>query len=263
MNMVQRRTDQKITQAEQNAFSKFFEENPDYNTEENGRCLRDYLLSTWGVVIEAESLQIAKAKLIEAGLLKPMSAATAKLRAVISTYPREQFDAFSEWFETQKTLINGDSDESFANAANLLTELRGRPITQQKIVEAIGRLMYRGTKLHFTAGPAVDRSMVNGKVNHAATSKARAPGVLFSKDELSESPLEARRHKPDPVPESQAPDAVSRRWQARADAVRGSSHAMTEQARRILVAIPGTSQVDWEATCAARERFVGSDRSVR
>jgi hypothetical protein len=264
--MVRARKDSdQLTQAERTAFADFFKKNPDYDTEANGSQLADFLLNQWKVIVDAESLTIAKAKLVEAKLLVPMSAATLKLRAVISGYPEDQFNSFSGWFEKQTALVNGSSDEAFENAANLLTELRGREISIQKIDEAIGRLQYRGTTLHFNQAAKSDRPPVmrQGLPNHAATASAHKPGVMFDRNEVNQDPLDAKRHKPDTEPESEAPDAVNQRWQQKADSVRGASHAVTEQAKRILVTIPGTSQIDWEATAAARERFVGADRSVR
>jgi hypothetical protein len=173
-------------------------------------------------------------------------------------------DAFTKWFDHQQRLVNR-GDDGFENAANLLTELRGREISGQKIEEAIGRLQYRGTTLYFNQSAKSDRppDIRLGLPNHAATAPAHKPGVMFDRNEANQDPLDARRHKPDPVPEPQTHDAVNLRWQQKADSVRGSSHSITEQAKRVFVTVPGTSQIDWEKTAAARERFVGADRSVR
>src|ERR1700704_3962830 len=119
--MVQKRKDQTVSQVETNAFTQFFQQNPQFDTEENGARLSDYLL-TWGVVIDAESLQIAKQKLLEANVFVPMSAAAVRLKAVISNYPKEPLDAFTKWFDQQTSVVN-QGDEGFENAANLLTEL--------------------------------------------------------------------------------------------------------------------------------------------
>ena len=260
--MVQKRKDQKVSQVETNAFAQFFQQNPQFDTEENGALLSDYLL-TWGVVIDAESLQIAKQKLLEANVVVPMSAAAVMLKAVISNYLKEPLDAFTKWFDQQTSVVN-QGDEGFENAANLLTELRGREISVQKIYEAIGRLQYRGTKLHFNQAVKSERppDIRLGRHNHAATAPAHKPGVMFDRNEINQDPLDAKRHRPDPPLEVQAEtDAVERRWQTRADNVQGSSHSITQQAKRIVVT--KNRRIDWEATASARERFVGADRSVR
>jgi hypothetical protein len=262
--MIQKRKNQEISQAEMDALVKFFQQHIEYDTPENGSRFTDYLLNVWGVVIDAESLQIAKQKLLEAKLLTPLSASAVKLKTVIANYPKEQLAAFVKWFNTQTTIVT-EGDAGSENAANLLTELRGREVSAQKISEAIGRLQYRGANLHFTQALKSDRppDMRLGLPNHAATAAVHKPGVMFDSSEVNQDPLSARRHKPEVVSEPQTPDAVNLRWQQKADSVRGASHSITEQAKRILVTIPGTSRIDWEATAAARERFVGADRSVR
>ena len=261
--MVQKRKDQTVSQVEMDAFAQFFKQNPQFDSEENGSRLSDYLLNTWGVVIDVESLQIATQKLLEAKVLTCLSASALKLKAVISNYPQEPLDAFTKWFDQQTNVVN-QGDEGFENAANVLTELRGREISVQKIYEAIGRLQYRGTKLHFNQAVKSERppDIRLGRQNHAATAPAHKPGVMFDRNEINQDPLDAKRHRPDPPLEVQAEtDAVERRWQTRADNVQGSSHSITQQAKRIVVT--KNRRIDWEATASARERFVGADRSVR
>ena len=105
-----------------------------------------------------------------------------------------------------------------------------------------------------------------GLKNHAATAVSHKPGVMFDRNEVNQDPLDAKRHKFDPAPdqaETNDDQGYGGKWQIKADSVRGSSHSITEQAKRIVVTVPGTRQIDWEATAQARERFVGADRSVR
>jgi hypothetical protein len=266
--MVHKRKDQKVSQIEIDAVAQFFQQNPQFDTEENGTRLSDYLLNTWGVVIDAESLEIAKQKLLQANVLTVLSASAVKLKTVIANYSKEPLDAFTKWFDQQTGLAN-QGDEGLENAANLLTELRGREISVQKISEAIGRLQFRGTRLYFNQAAKSDRppEMRLGLQNHAANASAHKPGVMFDRNEVNQDPLDAKRHKFDPTPDQAGTNQDDRgwggRWQAKADSVRGSSHSITEQAKRIVVTVPGTRQIDWEATFNARERFVGADRSVR
>jgi len=263
--MVQKRQDRKVSQVEMNAFAQFFQQNPQFDTEENGARLSEYLLTTWGVVIDAESLAIAKQKLMEANVLTPLSASAVKLKSVIANYPKEPLDAFTKWFDQQSNVVNQGA-EGFENAANLLMELRGREISVQKIGEAIGRLQYRGTTIHFSQAVKSDRppDMRLGRPNHAATAPEHKPGVLYGRDEVNQDPLAAKRHHRGSFPEPQAgADGSNERWQVKANNVRGVSHSITEQAKRVFVTVLGTSQIDWEATATARERFVGADRSVR
>jgi hypothetical protein len=234
MTMIQALKDgHKTTQAEIAAFTAFFQENPEYDSTENGDQLVAYLHNVWKVEINAESLAVAKQKLAEARVLKPISAAVRKLRAITSTYAKEQLDAFSQWFNKQTRLVNGDDDQGRENAANLLTELRGRPFSEKAAYDAMGRLQYSGKTLYFKPGPAEDRSIVNDKKNYAAE-----PSEPFMPKSEVRSTLDQSyehnpmRHKADPksTPEPVV-DSTEARWKQMAQKLlrSGNSHGENDE----------------------------------
>ena len=253
----------KTTEAEIADFAEFFRENPEYDSTENGNQLVDYLHNRWKVAISAESLVVAKAKLVEAGLLKPLSAAVRKLRAVTSTFPKEQLDAFTTWFGKQTALVNGDDDQGRENAANLLTELRGRPFSEKAAYDAIGRLQYSGKTVYFTPGPEVDRSVVNGRINHAAKpSEGFMPKseVRSTLDQSYENnPL---RHKADPksTPEPVL-DSTEARWKEMAQKLlrTGNSHGENDELQNAFNGHLGGS---WRRTFEAMDA-IKKDRMRR
>jgi hypothetical protein len=222
----------KTTQAEIAAFAAFFQENPEYDSTANGDQLVLYLHDAWKVVIDAESLAVAKTKLLEAGLLTPISAAVRKLRAITSTYAKEQLDAFSQWFNKQTTLVNGDDDQGRENAANLLNELRGRAFSEKAAYDAMGRLQYSGKALYFKPGPAEDRSMVGGKINHAA--KPSEP--FMAKSEVRSTLDQSYEHNPmrhvDNTPKPQPVlNSTEARWRQMAEKLlrSGNSHGENDE----------------------------------
>jgi hypothetical protein len=264
MTMIQALKDgHKTTQVEIDAFGEFFHQNPEYDSTENGDQLVAYLRSTWKVKINAESLAVAKQKLVEAGLLKPISAAVRKLRAVTSNYPKEQLDAFTTWFGKQTTLVNDDDDQGRGNAANLLTELRGRAFSEKAAYDAIGRLQYSGKTLYFKPGPEADRRVVNDKKNYAA----EATEPFMPKSEVRSSldtsyehnPL---RHKADPksTPEPVL-DSTEARWKQMAQKLlrTGNSHSENDELQNAFNSHLGGS---WRKTFEAMSE-IKKDRMRR
>jgi hypothetical protein len=236
--MIQaRKNDQEMTRVELNAFGEFFRQHPEFDTEENGKRMADYLLDTWKVEINAESLAVAKDQLVKANLLTPLSAAAVKLKTVIANYPKEPLDAFTKWFDSQTALINL-GDAGFENAANLLHELRGREISPQKIQEAIGRLQYRG-KLSFNEAPKSNTPPPTrmGLPNHAHGVTTHKPGVLFSKNEIDDRPhYERFGHKAYKAGTESAPVVSQDAWSRLLAEYRraGNSHAQREQVAAIF-----------------------------
>lgn len=233
MAIQARKDGEQITQVELAAVAEWVKQNPEFDTEENGSALADYLLNRWKVVINTQSLAVAKQKLVEANLLTRLSHAEVKIKAVISSYPPDQFDAFNKWFEKQTSLVNR-GDEGFENAAALLTELRGRPFSDRGAWDAVGRAQYSGKALYFKPGPEADRSMVGGKVNHAA--KPSEPFMPKSEvrstldQSYEHNPL---RHKADPksTPEPVLLDSTEARWKEMAQKLlrTGNSHSENDE----------------------------------
>jgi hypothetical protein len=54
------------------------------------------------------------------------------------------------------------------------------------------------------------------------------------------------------------PVSINAEYQAKADALQGRSHGQTDQAKRMFVMVPGTSDIDWQETHAARLRFLNT-----
>jgi hypothetical protein len=253
----------KTTQTEIDAFAEFFKHNPEYDSTDNGDQLVDYLHNRWRVVIDADSLAVAKAKLVEAGVLRPISLAVRKLRAITSNYSKEQLNAFSEWFSKQTTLVNGDDDQGCENAANLLEQLRGRPFSEKAAYDALGRLQYSGKTVYFRPGPEVDRSLVNGKINHAA--KPTEPFMPKSEvrttldQSYEHNPM---RHKADPKQQPEPVlDSTEARWKEMAQKLlrTGNSHSENDELQNAFNAHVGKS---WRKTFEAMDA-IKKDRMRR
>ena len=155
--------------------------------------------------------------------------------------------AVANWLQTQKQLVKS-GDEGLQNQFTLLTELRGRDVTSVSIQQAVGRAAYSGRPLHYTpAPPRTDPRQ------HKDDGKGFAP--------KSESNLTVREHARRAAEAAQAksdktePPATD--YRTLAEAVQGRTHSDAVRIRRMFVMKPGTSEIDWQQTYAARRRAAG------
>jgi hypothetical protein len=265
------RSSETLTQTEVENWNRFCTKRNIINdgSEESKRfsnMIGEFVAITWGEDLTEQTLEIALQKFQEAGHTIPFkSAARIAFDRVADQCDPQLLKDFAAWIDRQKDFVS-QGDQGFENAAHLLAELRsqGQAFTPDAARAAFGRLQYKGVNIHFAEAPKSDRppEFRAGLKNHAANASEHKSGVLFAKEDIDDRPYYERfGHKADPVPET--PAAIESRWQAKADGVRGATHSITEQARKVFVTRQGTSQIDWEATYAARSRFVGADRSVR
>lgn len=227
------RTSQTITQAEVDAFQRGCAKHKiDPDDTNFGNLIGEYIAVTWGVDVTDESFDIALQKLKEAGHNVPFkSQARIQFDKFAAQYP-EQAKALIGFLGQQHILLN-TGDELYANASALLPQLLGREITFTTLYPAIGRAQYRGAQLYFTPGPEADRSVVNGKVNHAAKSNESfmpKSEVCSTLDQSYESnPLRHKadpKHQPEPVL-----DSTEARWKDMAQKLlrTGNSHAENDE----------------------------------
>ena len=233
------RTSETFTQNEIDAFNRFCAKHNiinDGNDEASARfgdLIGGYIAVTWSQDLTDQTLEIALQKLQEAGHAIPFkSSARIDFDRVVGQCDQQLLKDFGSWLSRQ-TQLEDQGDHGFANSAAILSQLRGRPFSEKAAWDAVGRAQYSGKTLHFKPGPEVDRSVVNGRVNHAA----KPSEGFMSKSEVRSSldnsyehnPL---RHKADPksTPEPVL-DSTEARWKEMAQRLlrTGNSHSENDE----------------------------------
>ena len=188
---------------------------------------------SWGQDLTDQTLEIALQKLQEAGHVIPFkSTSQSEFDRVVSQSDQQLLKDFGLWFSRQSQLED-TGDPGYANAAAILSQLRGRAFSDKGAWDAVGRAQYSGAQLYFTAGPEVDRSVVGGRLNHATKSSERfmpKSEVRSSLDQSYEN--NPRRHKPDPKTTSEPIlDSTEARWKQMAQALlrSGNSHSENDE----------------------------------
>jgi hypothetical protein len=233
------RTSETFTQDEIAAFNRFCAKHNIINDGSNevsaafGDLIGSYVAITWGQDLTDQTLEIALQKLQEAGHVIPFkSSARIEFDRVVSQSDQQLLKDFGLWFSRQ-TKLEDQGDHGYANAAVIISQLRGRAFSDKAAWDAVGRAQYSGAQLYFTPGPEADRSVVGGRLNHATKSSERfmpKSEVRSSTDQSYEhNPL---RHKPDPksTPEPVL-DSTESRWKEMAQKLlrSGNSHGENDE----------------------------------
>jgi hypothetical protein len=151
----------------------------------------------------------------------------------------------------------GDA-ETYENLALLLTEILGRreDISWKTIRDAEDRITHRpGRKLHYV--PAPRREL--GTITEAARNDDGVPFLGHNPNEPAWAKKSRERAEREAAEQAErakqsgtASSTVIREAQRRAEELRGNTHSETEQLKKLFVTIPGTSEIDWQSTLAAR-----------
>lgn len=280
------RTNTSITQSEIAAYAKFAQEHNIVNDGtqadiDNSNLIVDYFTKTWGEDITEANLAQAFPQLKPH--LKFLSESEIELRKTAAVSDPTLTTRFAEWFEKQ-TFIVKDGEFGFENANNLLQELRGRDTAGKDfntlVLQAIGRieaptsrfdtrvrrpLHYVQTQRHMSpAAQADDPDRKPGEFISKQGMKRFADGS-WGKDYAAERAAAAAKNNPTATDSEKLREA-----QARQDAenIRGNSRYQDSLLSKTFVTKPGTSDIDWTATAAARRVLLRSmvqsaSRSVR
>lgn len=158
--------------------------------------------------------------------------------------------------------LNNSGDQYFVNMSSLLPVLRGYEINATTISHAIDRVQSRPNQLSYVPEPR----------RTEPKSRAALADPTDSSHWLGDMVADGRGGFRNKTPHEQkadreakeAAEAVSRTTnvstQVReakrlAEEIRGSTHSESDQLQRILVTTPGTSEVNWPETLAARQRM--------
>src|SRR5947207_470037 len=231
----------------------------------NADLVLNYFENTWKEVITAETLERALPALRPH--LKFKSTARLEFEKAMTAEP-DRARQLDQWLQAHGgkpgQLVNTVlSDDTFENLFLLLGTLRGYEISTPRILDAENRIANRpGRKLHYVPTPR--REM--GTITEAARNDDGKPFVtdgltLQSDGSLGKSPAdyarEARQRSDREATEAKsgttsAASAAVREAKNKAESMRGNTHSEDAQLQRIFVTVPGTSEINWPDTLAAR-----------
>ena len=161
----------------------------------------------------------------------------------LSTADQNSFGAW--WFlpSTKKTILI-EGDEGFSNAAKILRWMHGKPFTGRNCDLAVSNLASSHGSLYWAPTPKQADPR-----QHSGDGRGFMP-----KDSVN---LSARDHRRAADSAATTRKPVEPDYQAEAESVRGHTHGETERLNKMFVMIPGTSEIDWQRTNAARRRVAG------
>ncbi len=176
----------------------------------------------------------------------------------------------SEWFATQGKpgTLENTGNAGFENFAILLTELRGRDVSQTTVQQAIGRIAYNGRRqLHVVPTKHVLSPAAQAAQDHkpgefvSKTNMVRTADGGWRSKNAAEQAADRRLAEAQKNP-AQDSAVIASRAKAEAESLRGNNHREDLQLQRVFVGSP----TDWVATLAARKQMQASfskNRSIR
>jgi hypothetical protein len=254
------RTSTSLTQNEIDAYTQFAAENKIITYGDIGIKNADILCNPIIVRnsdITPQTLSLSLSRVKDQLMLK--SAAHSRADELAHKLSPTEVEAYRNWAAHQSRWIGLDgSEEGFENCASLLAWMRGNPVTEHTLDLALGNVINNPQfgRVHFRPAPKQDRSIgLGGRINHSLVNKSDEGFMPRSQtNRTHRQVLEESR----PKPETAAPVSVNPEYKSKAESVQGRSHGQTDVARKLFVMIPGTSDIDWQQTLSAREKFLNT-----
>ncbi len=255
------RTSEQITQNEINAYAKFCAERrvifEGTEGEQNAEFIGNYFVNVWKQDITEQNLNTAWEQLRP--YVKVYSPTQAEYYKVARQMP-DRANQLSNWLATQGKvgqLVN-QGDEAFENLRLLLIGLRDNDINPTAIRHAEDRVAHTpGSQLHYVPQPRKEM----GTITEAARNDDGKPflgehinepaWVRKSRERSERETAEAASQQSG----ASAQSAMVREARRKAEEMKGNTHSETEQLHRIFATVPGTSEIDWVQTAAARENL--------
>ncbi len=260
------RTSNDIQEHEVQAYEKFciehnilLDENDLGASIDNANFVREYFLNTWKETITQETLEKAFSQLRPHLKFKSKARLEYEKVASVNLQAAQQLVAWLDTQGKQEQLVNtlGD-DQTYENLTLLLTTLRGYEISAPRIRDAENRIQAKSArKLHYVPTPR--RPL--GTITEAARKDDGTPFLGRDVNEpawVKRSRERSEREAAEAASQQSgvsAQSAMVREARRKAEEMKGNTHSETEQLHRIFATVPGTSEIDWVQTAAARENL--------
>jgi hypothetical protein len=250
-----------ITGAEKNAYDQFCATHNILNDEtpaafKNGELIGGYICKTWNEDIKEGTLKVALEKLRDQLVFVPTE--QVEVTAILAKLNQYQRDIVANWIGRQPRL-ESEGLHGFSNVSVLVAWILNRnfEVSEANLNTALGNCQNNGKrKLFWKEARKEDRSIVGQKINHALVNKSEEGFAPRSQTNRT-----YRQMMDDNRPKSETPVvpvSVNVEYKSKAESLVGRSHGQTDMARKLFVTVPGTSDIDWQQTLAAREKFLNT-----
>ncbi len=255
------RTNANITETERNAYDLFCQQHHILNDKspagiQNGEHIGGYI-ALWDVDITEDTLKVSLEKLSDRLVFIP--AEQTEVADILAHLNQDQRDIVASWLSHQHRL-EVDGPKGFSNVSVLTTWLLNRKyaISDANLTTALGNAQNSGhRKIFWKELPKADRSIgPGGKINHALVNKSEEG--FMPRSQTNRTPRQVVEDNRPKVETQPTPVSINVEYKAKAESLVGRSHGQTDQAKRMFVMVPGTSDIDWQQTHAARQRFLNT-----
>lgn len=255
------RSNEQITAEENKIYDAFCLKNRIANdgtsaATKNAEAIVDYIVTRWKENITEYTLGVALEKLRPG--LAFISKEQAEVQEVLALLSQSEKNTLAEWLNRQKRLVV-QGNQGYSNVSTLCSWIKahGFEVTAQNLNNAIGNCQNSShRKLYWQDAPKQDHQIPN-HINHAATDDGKGFAPKSETNRTWRDIVNSNRPKPEtPV------EAIHEDYQVKASTVQGRTHSATAQAQRIIVTVPNSKVIDWEATYHARLRFVSKQQAA-
>jgi len=267
------RSSEQVTQNEINSYKSFCDKqriihDGSQDDQHNADFIFNYFVNVWKQDITEQNLNTAWEHIRPH--LKFKSAARAEFEKITSAAP-DRARQLDQWLQAHGgkpgQLTNTPGDDTFENLTLLLGTLQGYEISTPRIQDAIDRIQNRpGRKLHYIEAPRKTQPTSRAALEDDGTPFVTQGLTLQRDGSLGKSPAdyarEARQRSDRDVEAANqqrtgasAQSAAIREAKNKAEGLRGNTHSESEQIQRIFVTTPGTSDINWPDTLAARQNL--------
>lgn len=181
-----------------------------------------------------------------------------EVREILGKLDQSQRDVIANWLAKQRRLET-EGDNGYSNVSVIVAWLLNRrwAVSEANLTTALTNSLNNGKrKIHFKELPKQNRSIgPGGKLNHSIVNKSDEG--FMPKSQTNRSYLQMvqdNRVKETSVVRV----SVNPEYKSKAESVVGRSHGQTDQARKLFITVPGTSDIDWQQTLAARKKFLNA-----
>jgi len=196
------------------------------------------------------------------------SEAQMKFEQVAQDFTPHQQKTLMDWLKSRRFVSTPGADETFTNAAAILSAMRGRDFTISNLDYCMNYCLGHGTTLyraetpsqrttrgHTATSPDDFRFAPKSDSNHTSlmSRHSHSNDPRFNGQNDREKLKLMNKHLPDSSDE--AVTRMNNMWLAQARALRGNIHSETQRVQKIVEQTPGGGRAAYEAGKAEQKRI--------
>jgi len=212
-------------------------------------------------------------KFVEHPNVKPKlhwkSSAQMKFEQVAQDFTPQQQKTVMDWLRSRRLVFAPGADETFTNAAEILSAMRGRDFTISNLDYCMNYCLGHGTTLYRSEAPRQNPSQDRGHKAVSSedyrwapkeTTNTPGPGLVShsSNPRFNGQNEREKRERMDKHLPGSSDAAVARMnamWLAQAQALRGNIHSETQRIQAVVAQTPGDGHAAYKAGVAEQKRI--------